>query len=244
MFIGQTGSLSVADLFRVVPLGVSPQENTPGYTLVDFKLTAAELKAALELGLNLGTSADAFWLGVSGARIEYDPGRAGLDQITKIELVATTETNPAADATAVYDRPLYDLANGGFSNSEALVRVSSNPFITLFAEGLGICPRREDNQPYPHCAPCIDNASCTEPGSVCNVPAGRCTGGSPVAFAARTMVPLSLGIEQELKEFLSLIGYLRRFLNDALPGVYNEPIPRRMCCVGPNCPTDGRRTCP
>ena len=246
LFIGLGPTLSTADLFRVVPLGLSPQEGTPGFPLVDFYITAEELKRAFEVGLGLGTTSDSFWLGVSGARIEYDPSRTPFDQVTKIELVALTETDATADTTAAYDAPLYDVNTGGFTDPDVLVRISSNTYVTLFSSGLGFCPRQDDGSPYPHCAPCTNNTQCTEPGSSCDLASNHCSGGSPVAFSVRTLVPLdeNANVEQELKEFLALLSYVRRFPNRSLSPAYQGPVPRRLCCVGASCPGDGSRSCP
>src|SRR4029077_19891566 len=69
---GRTGVITNEDLFRVLPLGVSPIEKTPGYPLTHFYVSAPELHAAFEVGVNQGLQSDSFWLGVSGARVEYD----------------------------------------------------------------------------------------------------------------------------------------------------------------------------
>jgi 2',3'-cyclic-nucleotide 2'-phosphodiesterase (5'-nucleotidase family) len=249
IFQGQTGALSMADLFRVLPLGVSPQEQTPGFTLVDFYLTAPELKAALEVGVGIGFQSDSFWLGISGARVEYDLARPPFDpanpsttgRITKLEL--SYKAQPWEDVTALRD-PIYDASNGGFTDPARLLHVTTNLYIDLFAVGLGICPRDSGGQPFPHCAPCTTNGDCTVPGGVCDVAAGVCKGGEPAPFSARTTVSIAGGFRQELKEFLALISYIRRLPSDALPANYSEPVPRRICCVGAMCPEDGSRTCP
>jgi 2',3'-cyclic-nucleotide 2'-phosphodiesterase (5'-nucleotidase family) len=45
----RSGLLQSSDLFRVVPLGIGMVEDTPGYPLVSFYLTAPEIKRALEV---------------------------------------------------------------------------------------------------------------------------------------------------------------------------------------------------
>ncbi len=247
IYRGETGALTLADLFRVLPLGVSPVENTPGHPLIDFNLTAAELKVVFELGLSLGATADSFWLGYSGARVEYDPSLTPFDPanplttgfVTLIELVDPATTNPWDDTNAVYEGvPLFDRSNGGFPDPGRIVRVSTNAYIGLFANGFGICPRQNDGSPHPLCAPCTNNNQCVAPGSTCDTTAGRCTGGTPVPFAIRTTVPTGIpGFTQELKEFLSLTTYVRRLPNDALPAEYDGMVPRRLCCVGGSCDT-------
>lgn len=249
LYAGATGALTLADLFRVVPLGVSPQENTPGFTLTDFYLTAAELKVVLEIGVGTGFDSDAFWLGVSGARVEYDPSRPAFDaanptttgRVTKIELMVEGMDWSDTDGFHI---TIFDAANGGFEDPNELLHISSNLYLTLFAGGFGLCPRTVGGQPHPACAPCTMNSECTAPGSVCDTAAGQCAGGEPPAFSMRTQTLIAGGFRQEIKEFLALTSYVRRMQGDALPTNYSDPVPRRLCCVGPACPTDGSRTCP
>lgn len=252
IYQGETGVLALADLFRVLPLGVSPVENTPGHSLIDFNLTAAELKIVFELGLSLGSQSDSFWLGYSGARIEYDPSLTPFDPanplttgiVTKIELVDPASPTAWDDTAAVYEGvPVFDRANGGFPDAGRIIRVGTDAYVGLYATGFGICPRQDNGAPHPLCAPCTNNNQCVAPGSTCDMGAGRCTGGTPVPFAIRTVVPTNIpGFTQELKEFLALTTYIRRLPDRALPENYNEMVPRRLCCVGNMCPPD--TTCP
>ncbi|MCA9552081.1 MAG: bifunctional metallophosphatase/5'-nucleotidase, partial [Myxococcales bacterium] len=216
LFLGETGALTTADLFRVVPLGISPQERTPGYTLVDFYLTPPELKAALEVGVGVGyDGADSFWLGVSGARVEYDPSLPAFDpanptttgRITKLEL--NYKAQPWDDVNGILE-PIFDANNGGFPDPTRRLHVATNLYIDLFATGLGICPRDYYLDPLPNCAPCTTDLDCTAPGGSCNTLAGVCQGGEPAAFSIRTTVPIDGGFRQELKEFLALLAYVRR----------------------------------
>ncbi len=238
--MGQTGVLTLADLFRVVPLGVSPQESTPGYSLVDFYLTQPELKAVLEVGVGVGATSSAFWLGVSGARLEYDPSLPINNRITKIELAV--EAEPWGDTEAFYST-MYDVTTG-FQNPTQLVHVSTDLYVALFAAGLGFCPRIDTGDFHPQCTTCMSDAECIVPGGACNVGTGRCVGGAPPAFSLRTTLDIGGGAQQELKEFLALTSYIRRLPGNALPTNYNEPVPRRLCCTGAACPSDGSRTCP
>lgn len=252
IFQGETGSLSLADLFRVLPLGVSPVENTPGHSLVDFNLTAAELKGVIELGLALGQESGSFWLGYSGVRVEYDPSLTPFDPtdptsgfVTRIDLVDPTNSDAWEDTTAVYEgTPVFDRGTGGFPDPGRIIRVGTDVYIALYATGFGICPRIDNGMPHPLCAPCTTDNQCTA-GNTCDTAAGRCSGGTPVAFAVRTTVPTGAsGITQELKEFLALTTYVRRLPDNTLPQVYDDPAPRRLCCVGTACPADGSATCP
>lgn len=248
IYEGLTGSLTLNDLFRVLPLGISPAERTPGYPLTHFYLAGPELKAALEVGVSAGLSSDSFWLGVSGARVEYDPSLPAFDpanptttgRITTIRLISPGAQGPD-DLLAQEDGAPF-FANGAFRNPNELVHVSSDLYITLFATGFGICPRDQNGVPFTQCGPCTTAAQCA-PGSTCGAN-GRCTGGTPPAFVARTLVPTAaVGIRQELKEFLALTTYVRRFPDGEMPNNYNEATPRRLCCVGAACPADNSRTC-
>lgn len=246
---GQTGVLTLEDLFRVLPLGVSPVENTPGYPLVDFYANAIELKSALEVGVNQGLLSDSFWLGVSGARIFYDPSLPAFDpanptgtgRITKVEL--TSQKQDAWDDASYDGTPLFDASLGAFPLSypdpTRLVHISTNLYIAIFAEALGVCPRTANGSQLDECRSCMGDGDCPLEGTSCGA-AGRCTGGNPAAFRVRSQTPIGrFGLFQEIKEFLALTTYVRNLPdNGALPDNYNQPVPRRLCCVGASCAPD------
>lgn len=245
IYEGRTGNLSTSDLFRVLPLGVSPVETTPGFTLVDFYLLPSEILAGLEIGVGTGVVADSFWLGVSGMRVNYDLSRPVFDPANPVatgRVMLATLTSTGArpwddsaatlETTPLIDRTLPTL----FPDPTRLVHVSTSLYIALLMESLGICPRLANGDPMPHCRPCMMQSQCTIPDSICS--GGRCQGGVPAAFSRRTLVPPNF---QELKEFLALTTYIRS-LRD-VPTVYSTDVPRRMCCVGTACPADGSRTC-
>ncbi|MCK6548798.1 bifunctional metallophosphatase/5'-nucleotidase [Myxococcota bacterium] len=248
---GQTGALGFSDLFRVLPLGVSPIENTPGYPLVDFWMTARELRAALEIGVNQGMAADSFWLGLSGARVEYDLSLPSFDprspattgRITKITLNEIGKIAPWDDAS-FEEVALYDTSRGAgdlaYDDPERLIHVATSLYILLFGEALGQCPRDDEGVQYAECRACSTNADCSALAPTCDPQQGRCRGGNPVAFRVRSLAPINeFGFYQEVKEFLALIHYVRNLPgNGALPDVYNQPVPRRLCCVGPACDAD------
>jgi len=234
---GRTGALTVEDLFRVLPLGVSPVETTPAFTLVDFWLRADELVRGLELGVSQGLTNDSFWIGVSGAKIEYDLSRAAGDRIMKVTLTSSS-AQPFDDQT-LERTPLYDRANGGFPSATRLIHVATSFYVALFLENLGYCPRDNLGAPTAQCAPCSAAApQCPLMGSVCNTAAGQCVGPAPAAVSVRTLIPST---SQEIKEFLALTTYVRR--QRTLPNAYDQPVPRRVCCVGAMCPADNSRSC-
>ena len=253
LYAGRTGVLTLADLFRVLPLGVSPLEQTPGYPIIDFWMTPPEIKAGLELGVSVGLESDSFWLNISGAKVEYDPSLPAFDpanptttgRITKITLV-DVDAMPWEDDN-LEGTPLYDasLVGDPFSNQAAnLIHVSSNFYIGLFIEGFGLCPR-VTNSPAafsPSCAPCTGNTDCRQDlGFSCNTAAGKCSGSSPAPVFLRTLVPQN---SQEVKEFLALTTYVRHLPDGGkVPAEYNTRVPRSFCCVGPACPADDSRFC-
>jgi 2',3'-cyclic-nucleotide 2'-phosphodiesterase (5'-nucleotidase family) len=253
LYAGETGVLTLADLFRVLPLGVSPLEQTPGYPLIDFWLTVPEVKAGLELGVSVGLNSDSFWLDVSGIQVEYDLSLPAFDPanpLTTGRITKLTLTDPTAadwDDTQLELAPLFDLSAQGdpfLGNSGRLIHVGTSLYIGLFLEGFGLCPRVTNSATAfsPSCAPCTSDAQCRgDLGFTCNTTVGQCRGGPPAPFYLRTLVPQN---SQEVKEFLALTSYVRN-LPDAgkLPAVYNTAVPRRFCCVGTACPADGSRSC-
>lgn len=253
LYAGQTGALTFADLFRVVPLGVSPAEQTPGYPIIDFWVTVPELKAGLEIGVGAGFASDSFWLDVSGLRIEYDPSLPAFDpanplttgRITKMTLTSSS-ASPWDDGT-LEGAAIFDLSatpDPFLGNATRLVHTGTNLYIGLFIEGFGLCPRVTANPAAftPSCAPCSSNAQCRgDLGFTCDTAAGRCRGATPGPVYLRTLIPQN---SQEVKEFLALTTYVRHLPDEGkLPSVYNSAVPRRLCCVGSACPSDGSRSC-
>jgi hypothetical protein len=250
---GQTGVVSLEDMFRVLPLGVSPVEQTPGYPLVQFYVAAAELKAALEIGVGAGLQTDSFWLGISGARVEYDLSRPAFDpanptttgRITKIQLSAATAT-VGQEGVFEAGAALFDAAaTPPFANNNPnrLIHIGTSLYITLYAEALGICPRDNTGAQVPMCKQCTTSADCIAAAPTCDTTQHRCVGGPPAAFARIAYAPVNQYVQpQELKEVLSLLNYIRKVPNSTIPRLYNTAVPRRMCCVGSACGTD--RSCP
>jgi len=71
-----TGNISMFDLCMISGLGSGP-DNNPGYPLVSFYLTEAELMNMLEISTLLPLLwGDVFFLQVSGLSYQYDPARA------------------------------------------------------------------------------------------------------------------------------------------------------------------------
>jgi 5'-nucleotidase/UDP-sugar diphosphatase len=81
---GRTGKISVADLFRVVPLGVG-MDDTMAYPIITVYLTGAEIKKALEVLTSVyPMKGSDYFLQVSGVKFTYNPRRMLFDRVTGI----------------------------------------------------------------------------------------------------------------------------------------------------------------
>ncbi|MCX7039605.1 MAG: bifunctional UDP-sugar hydrolase/5'-nucleotidase [Spirochaetes bacterium] len=81
---GKTGRISVADLFRVVPLGVG-MDDTMAYPIITVYLTGAEIKKTLEVLTSVyPMKGSDYFLQVSGVKFTYNPRRMLFDRITGI----------------------------------------------------------------------------------------------------------------------------------------------------------------
>jgi 5'-nucleotidase len=90
---GKTGQIWLADLFRVVPDGIGPDQN-PGYPLVTFYLNAKDLRSGLELDAAQDVVADQFFLQVSGLEVAYDMSRSPFGRVTSLQLVTALGPQP------------------------------------------------------------------------------------------------------------------------------------------------------
>jgi hypothetical protein len=86
MLAGDHGIISVADLFRVLPLGIGP-DAFPGYPLVSFWVTGAELRAGCEVSPSLSPMAGSdYFIQISGLRCHVDPDAAWLSRVDAVYL--------------------------------------------------------------------------------------------------------------------------------------------------------------
>ena len=82
---GQSGNLSVADVFSVMPLGIG-KDKSMGYPLVSFYVYASEIKDALEVMTSVAPlKGSNFNINVSGLKFTYNPNRVIFDRVTHIE---------------------------------------------------------------------------------------------------------------------------------------------------------------
>ncbi len=143
------GDITMADVFRMAPLGGDPTTGTPGYPLVRVYMTAVELRAAFEGTLPMAYplspiySPD-YFLAPAGLRIAFDPTRPPLDPtdptgpgwVTEMALVA-----PDGTETVLYDASVdYSptLPPGWTANPLALHSLVSTYYVASFAQYFGL----------------------------------------------------------------------------------------------------------
>ncbi len=239
LVVGQTGHLSFADLYRVVPNGVDPGTGTPGFPLVRVGIANVELRIALEGALLQSMLDGDYFLGASGLRIEYDKLRPLFD-------VAAAPTNPftpgwitriaLTDAAGTETQLLYDVTQDGILiqgvpthflvNPTSVQPVATTYYVASFASAFGI-----------H----LYNLST---GDLLNPPAGPSTiYDAVVRWPANR--PGVAGVGTAVKDHQSLLKYvyeqcqanggqLPSRYDDALPAGH---VPRRMVdCTGGVCP--------
>jgi 5'-nucleotidase / UDP-sugar diphosphatase len=83
---GETGEVWLADLFRVVPLGIGPNMQ-PGFPLVTFYLNAVDIRSGLELGAAKEALPNDYFLQVSGLKVEYDMARPLFGRVASVSVV-------------------------------------------------------------------------------------------------------------------------------------------------------------
>jgi 5'-nucleotidase len=100
---GKTGKIWFADLFRVTPLGIGPDQ-IPGYSLVTFYLNAKDIRSGLELGGAPELVPGEFFLQVSGLKVTYDMSKPVFGRVSSLKLVTPTgdQTLDLNDTTTCY----------------------------------------------------------------------------------------------------------------------------------------------
>jgi 5'-nucleotidase len=82
---GKTGKVWFADLFRVTPLGIGPDQ-IPGYSLVTFYLNARDIRNGLELGGAPEVVPNDFFLQISGLKVAYDMTKPLFGRVASLAL--------------------------------------------------------------------------------------------------------------------------------------------------------------
>src|SRR5579871_2240180 len=95
---GKTGKIWFADLFRVTPLGIGPDQ-IPGYALVTFYLNAKDIRDGLELGGAPEVVPNDFFLQVAGLKVSYDMTKPLFGRVSSLSLVPPTGAPQPLDVT-------------------------------------------------------------------------------------------------------------------------------------------------
>ncbi|MFA6034909.1 MAG: 5'-nucleotidase C-terminal domain-containing protein, partial [Myxococcota bacterium] len=155
IWVGNSGKVTFTDLFRVLPLGISPVNGTPGYPLTKFYVAPIELKAVLEqTTTSYGTpdNANTFMV-TSGLCFWYDTSRKAFDpakildptngRITKIAMATNHQKLDECDTV------VYTLENGWDSvKTPQLFSVTVDYFLLMFASGAGVTPKTATGAKY------------------------------------------------------------------------------------------------
>jgi 5'-nucleotidase / UDP-sugar diphosphatase len=216
---GKTDLLSFADVFRILPLGLSPADGSVGYPLTRFAIWPVELKAALELMAGYAYHSEdtsTYYLVTGGMKVEYDTSRPeavlsdpaklldpNYGRITKIT-VATNHAMPD-----MFDKVVFELPGGWvapINNFGPNFTVVTSLYIASYAGVNGITLKHP-------------------------------TTGATITLNEAIM---KRGDGTEMKEWESLASYIRAFPSGGtLPTRYDPAMPgnfpRRMICTGPIC---------
>jgi 5'-nucleotidase len=94
---GSTGEIWLADLFRVLPIGIGPDQ-VPGFPLVSFYLNARDIRSGLELGGAPELAGNDVFLQVSGLEVQYDMSQPPFQRVSRLTLL-TDSGEQALDLT-------------------------------------------------------------------------------------------------------------------------------------------------
>jgi 5'-nucleotidase/UDP-sugar diphosphatase len=89
---GKTGQLWFADLFRVTPIGIGPDQ-VPGYPLVTFYLNAKDIASGLELGV-ADNVPDQYFLQLAGIKVTYDMAKPSFGRVAGLAIPSATPGGP------------------------------------------------------------------------------------------------------------------------------------------------------
>lgn len=154
---GKAGLIEVADLFRVLPLGVG-MDGTMAYPLIAVYLTGAEIKKALEVITSIWPMKGGdYFLQLSGVKFTYNPHRMLFDRVTRIWL----ESEEGGWAPLDYS-----------PRNKRLYRVASNIYNATFLKIVGnftyhaldIVPKDRNGQPIDDLLTARVDADASKPG--------------------------------------------------------------------------------
>lgn len=208
------GDITMADVYRMAPLGADPTTGTPGYPLVRVFMTTGELFGALDATLMMGgyplspAYSQDYYLSPAGLHVEYDPSRPPFDPtaqpgttgwVTRMALVGSDDTTETA---VLYDLDLNPA--GWLVNPADLRSLVSTYYVASFAQYFGITLRDQT--------------------------------GTPLASLDDAIVHWPLPGGPTVKDHQALGRYLKGLSDQfgALPPIYDEltlgHVPRRVTC--------------
>jgi 5'-nucleotidase len=147
LMAGKTGKLTVADVFRTIPLGIG-MDDTMGYPLVTCYVYASEIKKAMEIVASVyPLKGSAYFLQVSGIKFTYNPYRVVFDRVTNLWIGSEEEGYEPLDYS---------------SSNRTLYRIAANIYDTTFLKVIGgftygllnIVPKNRDGEPIDDLAAC------------------------------------------------------------------------------------------
>jgi len=154
---GATGRLTVADLFRVLPLGVG-LDGSMAYPLIGIYLTGAEIRKALEIVASVHPlKGSDYFLQVSGVRFTYNPRRVLFDRVSRVEIGSPREGWTRLD-TSKRNTTLYRVV-ANYYNSAFLKLIGGFTFHIL-----DIVPKDRDGKPIGDLADARVDADPAQPG--------------------------------------------------------------------------------
>ena len=157
LIAGNTGKITVADLFRTLPLGIGV-DNTMGYPITTCYVYGYEIKRALEVVTSVyPLKGSSYFMQISGVKFRYNPKRVLFDRVTAIEI----ETDSGEYVPLDYSK----------SNRE-LYRVASNIYEAAFLKMIGsftynileIVPKDREGNPMESLADFRIDADKSKPG--------------------------------------------------------------------------------
>ena len=157
LIAGQTGKVTVGDLFRTIPLGIGV-DDTMAYPLISFYLCGHELKRALEILTSVRPlKGDDYFLQISGLRFTYNPRRMIFDRVTDIEMGSEEDGYQPLDYSA---------------SNKQLYRVAANIYNATFLKLVGrftysmldIVPKDKNGAPIEKLSAALIDGDKVQPG--------------------------------------------------------------------------------
>jgi 5'-nucleotidase / UDP-sugar diphosphatase len=151
--VGETGDITFADVYHVVPLGGDPTvanpttdpNAVPGYPLVRANIPTAELRGVLEQTLQFSFSNGDFFVSAAGLKVKYDVSRPAYDPTASQGVgpgwVTFMALENGATETVLYDpsNPAFAATAGFAGNPLTMVTpVATTLYVASFAASFGV----------------------------------------------------------------------------------------------------------